>query len=178
MAPKRKKPPASPPHLELVTDMVQNPDWRVAHDGEKAFPRQVAAVRNVRESGVSLLASKGALNAAQVAAADRFRKLFEAMGASGARAIDFTREAVDGGRIPDPISNRSIEAGQTLAEAHKVIKKTHGVYAWSLLGYICGEGRSVHDLTRTRRQRDTMTDLLRMYLDVLAVHWDFQTKRR
>jgi len=35
----------------------------------------------------------------------------------------------------------------------------------------------VHELTSTRRQRDTLTDNLRTYLDVLAAHWDFQTKR-
>jgi hypothetical protein len=177
MKPKKKAGSFMPTHLELVTDTVANPDWRPARDGEKAFPRYVSAVRNVRESGVSLLASKGALNEAQVAAADKFRRLFEAMGASGARGIDMTREYVDGGRFPDPIGTEAINAGKHLAAAYEVVVKAHGVYGWKIIGYVCGEGRSVHELTSTRRQRDTLTDNLRTYLDVLAAHWDFQTKR-
>lgn len=173
-----KKAPPVMSHLAIVSDTVENPDWRVAHDGEKAFPRYVTAARNVRESGVSLLASKGALNPAQVAAADKFRRLFEAMGGTGARAIDPSKEAVDGGCWPDPIGAEAINAGKQLAAAHEVVTRQYGLYAWRLLGYVCGEGRTVHELTATRRQRDTMTDGLRMSLDVLAIHWNFQTKRR
>lgn len=177
MKAKQKAKPFMPAHLELISDSVQNPDWRPARDGEKAFPRYATAIRNVRESGVSLLASKGALNEAQVAAADKFRRLFETMGASGARGIDMTREYVDGGRFPDPIGTEAINAGKQLASAYEVVVKAHGIYAWKIVGYICGEGRTVHELTATRRQRDTLTDNLRDYLDVLAGHWDFQTKR-
>ena len=83
----------------------------------------------------------------------------------------------DGGRFPDPIGTEAINAGKQLAAAYEVVVKAHGIYGWRIVGYVCGEGRSVHELTSTRRQRDTLTDNLRTYLDVLAAHWDFQTKR-
>ncbi|WP_432416649.1 hypothetical protein [Rhizobium leguminosarum] len=50
---------------------------------------------NIRESALTTMAARGVLNAAQVAAAPRFRALWESMGGMGASAIDYGREQVD-----------------------------------------------------------------------------------
>jgi hypothetical protein len=185
---RRKKKPAMPPaqpmmrtgniRAELVAAEVDNPLYAPEHDGDRTNPRRIGAFVNIKESAITALAAKGALNAAQVAAAVRFRKLWERMGGSGAGAMDYGRVVVDGGKTPEPISAMQMEAGRELKEAQTRLKQAHGEYAYRLVGYICGQGYSIHDLCETRRQRDTMTDLLRMYLDVLADMWGLAGGRR
>jgi len=155
----------------VSTKDVENPLYSRAHDGDRTNPQTIGAFINMRESAIVMLEAKGVLDKAQVKAAERFRKLWERMGGTGAGAMDYSRIVVDGGIAPDPISESQMEAGRSLKEAEQALKAQHGTYAYKLVGYICGEGYSIHDLTATRRQRDTMTDLLRMYLDVLADHW-------
>jgi hypothetical protein len=178
MAKRKKQEAEFRPHVELAPAMVDNPLWSRAYDGDKTNPRKITAMRNVKESPAAFLYSKGALDDAQLEAADMFRKLFEAMGGTGARAIDWRREFVDGGRTPEPISVRSIHAGMALRAAHKVLVAEHGVFGWKLVGYVCGEGKHIHEMFEVRRQRETMTDLLRMYLDCLSQHWNLATKKR
>lgn len=164
-------------HMELAAVTVDNPHYSRAHSGEKWNPPKSAAVMNIRESAISLLAAKGVINAAQVAAADRFRGLWETLGGSGAGALDYTKEPVDGGGVSEPITVKQLEAGRQLKAASKELKELHGEYAYRLVGYIAGEGRSIHEMTETRRQRDTMTDNLRTYLDILAALWGYSTDR-
>jgi hypothetical protein len=158
--------------------VVDNPYHSPSHPTSSTNPLRIPVTRNRRESGISELAAKGALNSAQVAAADKFRALFEAMGGAGARAIDPAKECVDGGRIPDPISTRAFQAGVELKKAAEHLTRTHGEYGYRLVRYVAGEGRRIPDLTETKRQRLTMVDNLRMYLDALAEFWGFQTKQR
>lgn len=167
-AKKRKK-------IEPVTRtaLVENPNWSRAHDGDKSNPRFVKVEVNPKESGVSALAARGVINASQVAAADRFRALWEALGGSGAGAMDYTKEPVDGGGAVEPISIRQLSAGRDLKRASEALRKQYGEYAYRLVSYIAGEGRSIHELTETRRQRDTMTDNLRTYLSLLAKLWGY-----
>lgn len=163
-------------HIEVVSGQVPNPNWSRAHSGAKANPRFITAPMNAKESAISVLASKGAIDECQAEAAVKFRRLFEAMGGKGARAIDYSREFVDGGRFPDPIGDAQIDAGKKLAAAYDALVQEHGVYGWKIVSYVCGEGRSIHELADTRRQRDTMTDNLRSYLDCLAAHWRLSTR--
>ncbi|MBB2699177.1 UNVERIFIED_ORG: hypothetical protein GGE63_004287 [Rhizobium esperanzae] len=56
---------------------------------------------NIKESAITMLASRGRIDAAQLAAATRFRAMWEAMCRS-TRAIDYGAEPVDGGGHADP----------------------------------------------------------------------------
>lgn len=163
-------------HIEIGSSSVHNPNWSRDHHGDRTNPRYIDVKMNIRESAITTLAAKGAIDAAQAAAADRFRAIWEQMGGAGAGALDYSKEVVDGGGVSEPITIRQLEAGRALKEARGVLKAAHGEYAYRLVTYIAGEGRSVHELTETRRQRDTMTDNLRSYLDVLAVLWKFAGK--
>lgn len=163
---------------ELVAVEVDNPHYAPEHAGDRTNPRRIGAFVNAGESAITRLASKGALSSAQVAAANKFRTLWESMGGSGAGAMDYSRVVVDGGKSRDPISAMQMQAGRELKEAQTALKRSHGEYAYRLVGYVCGQGYSIHDLCETRRQRDTMTDLLRMYLDVLAEMWNLAGGRK
>lgn len=178
MAKVKLKKPEAPRHQGPDIAMVrkENPLWSKDHDGAKSNVRFINVPVNTRESAITALAARGAIDKAQESAAERFRRAWEALGGSGAKAMDYTREPVDGGVSVEPITVRQLSAGQDLKQAQKALKEAHGDYAYRLVGYVCGEGRSIHELTETRRQRDTMTDLLRMYLDVLAGLWNYAGK--
>lgn len=156
-----------PRHVQ--TAEIDNPEYARAHAGAKGNPERIKATVNLRESAITALAARGQLDKAQAAAAERFRALWEAMGGAGAGSIDYLKEPVDGGGFRDPLSERQAHAGKELSS----IRTQLGEYNYRLVGYICGEGYSIHDLTETRRQRDTMTDVLRQQLDILAIRWNF-----
>lgn len=166
---------ASP--IDPVVMRKENPLWQRDHDGEKTNVRYINAVVNAKESAITALAARGQIDEAQCASADRFRKAWEAMGGAGAKAMDYTKEPVDGGGPVDPISVKQLLAGKDLKAAQQALEAEYGRYAYKLVVYVCGQGYSVHDLTETRRQRDTMTDNLRRYLDTLAALWGYANKR-
>ncbi|WP_318030068.1 hypothetical protein [Rhizobium ruizarguesonis] len=72
--------PAPSKKLKLRPVLVENPFHSRAHPADETNPRDVVAMMNVRESAVTTMAARGVLDAAQVAAADRFRRLWESMG--------------------------------------------------------------------------------------------------
>ncbi|XEN30469.1 hypothetical protein M728_001066 [Ensifer sp. WSM1721] len=120
------------------------------------------------------MASRGVLDAAQVAAADRFRALFEAMGGKGAGAIDYGREHVDGGKRRDPITERQMNAGRELARCRDLL----GARLYGLVSAVAGEGRSLYEVVgKGKRERLTAADMLRMGLDDLAGMWRLATRR-
>lgn len=150
---------------------VENPLWSRSHDGEGWNPRFADATVNARESAIVALWAKSALDDAQYRAGLKLTRLYEQIGATGAKAIDYSREHVEGGRVQQAISDERVAAASEINDAFDAVVREHGLYGWRLLGYACGVGLHVRDMTDTRRERDTMTDNLRLYLDCLARHW-------
>lgn len=163
------------PHLDLRPDVVENPMFSRSHvEGKQGNIRMVTVITNVRESGIATLAAKGLLDMSQVAAADKFRQLWETMGGAGAGAIDYTREHVDGGPAREPITERQAAAGRELARVRGTDKVPGlGKHGFELVTMIAGQRNSLHELYTTRRERDTAADMLRVYLTQLAVMWGF-----
>jgi hypothetical protein len=157
----------------LVSTVIDNPDWRPDLHGEKAFPRKVTASVNLRESAIATLAAKGGLTAAQVAAADRFRALWERMGGKGFGTVDLERERVDGGMRREPITAAALDAGRELKRCRLLL----GEYGYSLVRMVAGERRSLHEICASRRERDSAADWLRRDLTALAQMWGFETRR-
>jgi len=165
-AKKQPKPPSP-----LVTVEVENPDWRPARDGEKAFPRLISAQKNTRESAVETLFARGFLARAQKQAADRFRALWEKAGGT-VRSLDHTLDRVDGGR-GDPLAARIVAANEL-----KRCRQLVGHRGYQVLQLVCAEGRALTEITPHKRERLTMADNLRADLDDLAAMWGIQTARR
>ena len=162
---------------EVRIQKVPNPLFSRAHNGETWNPVVISAHVNIRESAIATLAARKHINEAQVAAADRFRALWESMGGAGAGAFDYSREPVDGGGSNDPLSERQIRAAMEL----KRIREILGVRAYDIMGKIAGEGFAIPELAKTHRERTTLTDYLKDGLDEMARQWGYEnrgTKRR
>ncbi|MCX8568442.1 hypothetical protein [Aminobacter sp. MET-1] len=164
---KKQARPPSP----LVTVEVENPGWRPARDGEKAFPRIISAQKNIRESAVETLYARGFLARAQKEAADRFRACWEKAGGT-VRSLDHALDRVDGGK-GDPLAAR-ITAAHELKRCRQLI----GSRGYQVLQLVCAEGRALAEITPHKRERLTMADNLRADLDDLAAMWGIQTARR
>ncbi|WFU88756.1 DUF6456 domain-containing protein [Rhizobium sp. CC1099] len=164
----------APSKARLRPTLVENPYYSRAHPAGSTNPRTIPVVINIRESAITTLASRSVLDAAQVAAANKFRALWEAMGGKGASAIDYGREHVDGGKVRDPITERQVNAGKELARCRALL----GARLYSLVSAVCGEGRALHEVVGDgKRERLTAADMLRMGLDDLAEMWRLATRR-
>lgn len=162
---KRKK--AKAMTMKPATATVENPNWRPDLDGERAIPRFITATVNVFESAIATMASRRQIDAAQTLAADRFRKLWEASGGVGAKAIDYSREPVDGGKIAEPISPTQMNAARQLG----YIRETLGRRNFDLISKVCGEGRALGELFHEKRDKLTAADNLRASLDDMCTEW-------
>ncbi|MDX6000911.1 MULTISPECIES: hypothetical protein [Rhizobium] len=170
-----KRTPSSDPHRSLRAVTITNPYYSPAHDGEASNPRTVPAIVNLKESAITMLASRGRIDAAQLAAATRFRALWEAVCRS-TRGIDYGREPVDGGGQADPIGHRQMHAAEELRRIRPLLCEK----GYWLVSRICGEGYSLGEIVgpgASKRAKLKAARDLREYLDLLCEFWNLSTRR-
>lgn len=107
--------------------------------------RKITVARNMT-APVDTLRRRRELDAAQVLACDRFRYLYDAARIGGARAVDYTREPVDGGTLAQPLSVEVMRANAELATISRV--PGVGKEGFALLVRIIGEERGLLDVAR------------------------------
>lgn len=151
---------------------VDNPYYSRAHDAAEANPVKIKVIRNIKESAIVTLAARKHIDECQLAAGNRFRSLWEAMGGAGAGSFDYSREHVDGGGARDPLTERQIQAGQELKRCREIL----GVRAYDVMSKIAGEGHAIQELALSHRERTTLTDYLKDGLDELAKQWGYQNR--
>lgn len=123
---------------------------------------RTAAVVSLREWSVKTLA----LSDEQKSAAERFCRSWETVHRVRTNATSFG-ERVDSGRPLSSFSERSLTAAQDLRHCRILL----GEHGYALVGKVCGDGYHIRDLYRTRRERDTASDMLKLYLAQLARMW-------
>lgn len=151
---------------------VDNPMFAPIHAGAPGNPKKITVAVNLREGPIAWMHSKKIISDAQRMAADNFRKLWENCGGTGAKAMDTTKEIVDGGGPREPITDRQIDAGLKLKECRAVI----GHRAYSIVEKVCGEGYSIKDFSHTQREQKTNADYLKDALTDLSYHFGYASK--
>lgn len=155
--------------------------------GERRVPdpmepgRTMIAQVNVRESSIDHMASRGRINAAQEEAGQRFRKLWEKAAVGRNKAMDTSKEPVDGGGVGDPISDDLVRAAEELS---KVLRVT-GQAGAQLLIAIVGEGKRIEDVASNwsraggivtgRRAEGYVTGRMIEALDELVRFWKLES---
>jgi hypothetical protein len=173
MTRKRKRITLAPVNLghvkaDIMVDRdVDNPLFKRAHAGARWNPAKIDAARNMRESTFSALAGRKVLDHQQIAAARKFLGYYEAVGGSGAQAIDYSREPVDGGGAREAISDRQVDAGIKLKEAAGHL----GHRAYSIVERVIGDGYTIAQISTNDRSKRTNADYLKDALDDLAALW-------
>lgn len=82
---------------------------------------KIVVFRSLRNDPVAAMHARGQVDEAQYAAARHWQRCYEAVELSGARAIDTTKEAVDGGRLADPLSDQWSKANGDLTKAGRAL---------------------------------------------------------
>jgi len=169
---KKKKIDGWQEKAKLQQVYVDNPYYSKSHDGEGSNPVKIKASVNIKESAITTLAARKLIDDSQKEAADKFRRLWEAMGGAGAGSFDYSREPVDGGGAREPLTERQIRAGMELKRAQEVL----GVRAYDIMSKIAGQGYAIQELAKTHRERTTLTDYLKDGLDELARTWGYANR--
>lgn len=96
----------------------------------------------------------------------------------GPQAIDPTKEAVDGGRMPEPLTDRQINARKRLVSLEpKLGAVMHGLAHGVLIAKLSIEGYSITQGRSGRRWANYYGKMLRDGLDILAVEYGLAARR-
>ena len=151
---------------KVIWDLVDDPE---GDPGEK-----IELPRSIINDPLGAMFKRGQIDQAQFEAGKDWQKYYEAAEISGARAIDTTREAVDGGRFKEPeIDNRS-RAMKKMKEAHIEL----GPYGWSLVFDVLARHMTIIDIAKSRnmsrqRELDYLACRFRECLESLAKLWKY-----
>jgi hypothetical protein len=141
--------------------------YEVSNDG---LPGGIVRVRNVDP-----LAGITSLSRQQREAGMRYREDFRVSAQDGVKPMALT-ERVDGGRPDGGVSDRILSAGRAYADA------TRALAHWEVSGVVqkvCCHGETVKSLAeQTGETRGIVTKLLKVGLDMLAVHYGMMLMRR
>jgi hypothetical protein len=138
-----------------------------------------AAVRSLRGDSLAALRSRDQIDEAEFLAGRKWQRLLEQAQIGDIRAIDPTKEAVDGGRFPEPITDEQIKAFRELKAADKAL----GLEGGALVRDILGSRLSV-TIAAARRGMSREAEIkyigrrFRECLDTLANLWGLATRER
>ena len=135
---------------------------------------QIVVLQSTRGDQLIALRSRGRIDDAQLAAGRQWEAYEEAASIGGASAIDPTKEAVDGGRIPEPFTDRHLRAIRKLAEARSEL----GPVGYALTKYVLSERLSVKEAAyklgyESERGVNYISIRFRECLEVLAILWGY-----
>lgn len=151
-----------------LDDVVRDP-----YDGTR-----IRVTRNVRGDPLGALWARRQIDEHQFIAGRHWQHLTEEAGAGGLRALDLTRERVDGGvRSFDGLTDRQRDAARALRRAEADL----GVQPALIARLVLEEGLTIAEVADamdmpTARGRDRLGWLLRMSLDELAVGFGFAVR--
>lgn len=100
-------------HQEVAAEEVDDP----FEPGAK-----ITVIRSLRDDPIAAMRAKGHIDECQYMAGRHWQKAYELAEIGGARAIDYTRDKVDGGKIPEPtISDVQARAFKDLTNARNAL---------------------------------------------------------
>lgn len=163
-------------HDRRATDLLRNARVAVAivKDPYSATGEHIAVTRSVRDDPLADMLSRRVIDQAMFEAGRTWQRYHELTTIGPISAIDPSKEAVDGGVMPDPITDKQIDAFREIAAADKMLGQWGSILVRNLLsdgktvGQICITHRCV-----TARQQNFMSQRIRECLNDLARHFGF-----
>lgn len=138
---------------------------------------KLRVLRNVRDDPIAVMFARGAIDNAEFAAGRLWQRYREHSEIGGARAIDPTREAVDGGRFKEPDISRMSAALAKLKQANAELQE----YEASLIHDVLARNMTITEIAAARsvtsgRQICNLMERFRQALDSLAKLWGLATR--
>ena len=132
---------------------------------------KITAAVNVRHDVVLWMLNRKEIDLAEYAAGEKFRSLMEKAGMTGAKAVDFSREPVDGRGAQKDMAVPALEAAKELAMAHAEIGADAYKVLWLVVGLNSPEW--MQDDKVNWRKRKVARAGVKNSLNSLAKLWGF-----
>lgn len=134
------------------------------------FGDQAEVLQNLRDDPLAGMLARRQIDQAQFEAGRIWQRYMEDTEVGNIRAIDPTKEAVDGGRMPEPLSDSAARAFKELARAHALL----GMIGESIVRDILGSRLTIQQAGQrrgysTKAEQEYMGRRFREALDQLAV---------
>lgn len=131
-------------------------------------------LRSTRDDPLAGMLSRDQIDEAQFKAGRKWQQLHESSTIGAIQAIDPGKEAVDGGKMRDFLTDRQIRAFEELSKAAAEL----GGFGGSLIFRILAERKSISEAAdffgcRSQREVDYIGRRFRECLETLAVHWGY-----
>lgn len=142
------------------------------------------AIRSLRKDPLAALHARGQLGErdrfgndtgeARYHAGRLWQRYYEQLEIGGSRAIDPTKEAVDGGRFPEPDLDKREKASKALRLANQKL----GYQGKVILQMVLGEHKTIQEMSMglgltSKREFEYMGQRFRECLETLAKLWGF-----
>lgn len=154
-----------PINARVAAAIVDDP-----YDGTK-----IAVVRSVRDDPLADMRSRGVIDEAMYLAGRKWQALHERGSIGQVKAIDTTKEPVDGGgTYPEPITDETAKAIRELMAAQRRLGEWGSILMQNLLAehMTVGQMCSRHGC-ETGRKANFLSLRVRECLDDLAIFWGF-----
>jgi len=169
------------PHDRRATDLPINAKVApVVADDPYERGAKLTVLRSLRDDPLAAMHNAKQIDQAQFVAGRHWQRAFELAEVGGMRAVDLTRERVDGGRIAQAtISDAQIRAFADLKRAMAAL----GLEGESVIKDFLGRGWCLRDIAARRgaqseRERSYIGWRLRECLDTLAVEFGYAARKR
>ena len=166
----RPVPPAT--HDRRATDLLRNAKVApMTVDDPYQHGERVVVLRSLRDDPLGRLHNRKAIDEAQYQAGRHWQQCYEIAEISGARAIDPSKEAVDGGGFRD---NRDSDAyGRAFKDLCRAAKAL-GMIQGTVVNDVLAGRMFLRQVAATRGlSRESVAKLFRDALDILAVLYGF-----
>lgn len=164
------------PHDRRATEVPINSVVAATVAGDPYEPgAKITVLRSLRDDPLAAMHNAKQIDQAQFIAGRHWQRAFELTSVGGVRAVDLTRERVDGGGIPQPtLSDAQVRAFADLKRAMSAL----GLEGESLIKDFLGRGFTLRDIAVRRgvtgeRARGYIGWRLRECLDTLAVEFGY-----
>lgn len=163
-------------HDRLSQDLPINSRVAIAvvDDPYSQVGEKIQVLRSLRNDPLADMLSRGVIDIALFNAGRKWERLHECTQIGPISAIDPGKEAVDGGKPREPLSDRQIDAFKELAIADRRLGQWGGILIRNLLAdrLTVGQISELHDCKTGRRQH-FMSLRIRECLEDLGKLWGF-----
>lgn len=157
-----------PINAQVAPAIVDDPYDRLA---------KVRVIRSVRDDPLAGMKARDQIDDAMLAAGRLWQMYLENSEIGGTKAIDFTREAVDGGRFKEPDITRMSIALVELKKADKQLGQEGCALIRDVLGARLTIMQAAHRRSMsTQREIDYLGRRFRECLNTLAILWGFANR--
>jgi hypothetical protein len=165
-------------HDRTATQVLRNAQVVLAEVDDPYEPGgRIVVLRSTRHDQLADMLARSQIDQCDYSAGRHWQAAWENAEIGGVRAIDPSKEAVDGGRLPEVLTDRQRDAMYELKACRGVL----GLWGDELIRDVLGRAMSLHQASASRgltgeKNRKYVGQRFRECLSTLALHYGYANK--